>query len=207
MISFSDPFVQLERYALEKSTSVLSDSDHCEKKSSFGDEVDSLSRQGNEGLTYKEPHTCCFCQKVFSCRDRLCPHIERHHLQAKKWSCDLCPKFYFSKVDIKWHMTRVHDKKQLACKKCDYKTALNSKLDRHKQVHATKVECPICQKLVSSLKSHIKNAHEAKPIVKGSCPICQKVMGKTRIKRHMKTHVHKCGNCDKVFKSRKDLRR
>lgn len=167
--------------------------------------IETLEKKGNEGLSWREPHTCCFCQKKCYNRGGLSNHLKTVHHRNKKLLCDLCPKFYFHKRMIARHMREIHSKKSFECNICEYKTTRKSHFERHKLTHAEKVECPICKKLVNEA-SHMR-IHEPRI----SCPICKKMFKKHCLKNHMKMHTRKssqkCENCDENFKSREDLRR
>lgn len=99
---------------------------------------------------------------------------------------------------------KLHSQKTFKCNFCDYKTAVKGSLQRHKLGHATKVECLICKKKVTSLQNHIR-VHKPK----GSCPICKKMIIQHHLPQHMKKHTraHKCGNCEENFDDREALRR
>lgn len=168
--------------------------------------ANAVTRIGNKGLLATDPHTCCFCKKVISSRHGLKKHIERFHRKITKFSCDLCPKFYFVKNELKIHMNRVHLKsyEKLHCNLCDYKTTKKHLLKNHEKKHRDKIECSICGKLVMNMKFHL-HVHEGKE----QCSICQKMVQKRNMKNHMKRiHVaKKCKSCDETFLIKKELRR
>lgn len=165
--------------------------------------AETLASKGNEGQRSRDPHTCCLCQKVISRRCELVEHLETVHFKATKIFCDLCPKFYFTKKSILWHM-QIHMQKSFQCNVCDYKTPFKNFFYRHKFTHAEKVECPTCKKLVSSLKIHM-DIHKPKK----SCPICQKLIKKKCLEDHIKTHVtfYECDDCTRKFENKEALRR
>lgn len=162
-----------------------------------------LALKGNEGLGSLDPHTCCFCQKLFCTRSSLIQHLEQVHYKASKKTCDLCPKFFFSRPAILHHM-KVHKEKCVLCNICDYKTSNKNNFERHKQTHAAEVECPICKKQVTSLPNHLL-MHKPKK----SCPVCQKAVTWKHMSTHMKTHVKVCKyeNCKESFDKQELLRR
>lgn len=194
-----DLIVLLERLNIERATFITSNLEY--KKSGQSETLEDLEKKGNDGLTSKDPHTCCIFQKVISNRAYLRRHLETVHLRQAKMSCDLCPKFFFAKNSIKHHM-KVHGKQRFACNICDFKAKVKQSLIRHKLTHAVKVGCPICNKQVSSLDCHMI---QHRPKV--SCPICAKMVTKKQMKLHMKTHVKKCRNCQEVFENLEDLKR
>lgn len=197
-IRFSDPTILLERYDFETLTPK---SHQNEQTIGRAETAKSLAFKGNEWLRAKSPHTCCFCQKVFSHRFNLIQHLECVHIKTNKMFCDFCPKFFFAKFAILDHM-KVHGSKNLTCNICDYKTFKNSLLESHKLMHAAKVECPICKKQVSSLKLHMKYHNP-----KQSCTVCRKLVHVFGLKQHMQIHSNKCKECKKNFDNIEALRR
>lgn len=181
--------------------------DHLKKKRSRksasavknrSDSVQCLAIKGNEGVKPFHPHTCCFCQKVLSCRGALRMHLETVHCRAKKFFCDLCPKFYFTKPVLVYHM-KSHRQRTLQCNICDYKTSFKNRFEDHKLIHS-KVKCPICSKQVASLSYHIRSH---KPKV--SCPNCQKMISTHCLKKHIRRrHSSKLQTCDKCVETFED---
>lgn len=164
-----------------------------------------LLKKGNEGLLASKPHTCSLCQKVFKNRFTFKDHLETFHLKTTKMFCDLCSKIYFSIKTIRHHMRSIHWTKKFTCNICEYKTAKRCHLQKHKLIHATKVECPICHKQVALLKDHI-GTHEPKE----RCLICNKMYIKRNVSAHMKVHGRKackCERCEQAFDNKEHLRR
>lgn len=150
-------------------------------------------------ISYKDPHACSICEKVFKQRAYLERHVESVHFKTNKIFCDLCPKIFFTEVDLKFHIRYVHGEKSFACNICDYKTAVKTNFKRHNLTHGVKVEFPICKKKVVELKTDTK-AHRPKEFryVHGeksfACYICDyKTSVKSNLKRHKLTHGAKVG--------------
>lgn len=202
MLRFSDPIVLLERFDVEALSLKL---DQKKENNICSETLDDLVRKGNEMLGYKDPHTCYFCRKTLKARYRLKLHIQAVHLRSVKFFCDLCPKICFHKQDVKGHMKKIHSEKNISCQFCNYKTNSVYNYKKHKLTHGEGVECPICKKRVTLLKSHYKDAHGQKV----KCPVCQMVIVKKHLKLHMSKHIekpHKCEKCDEVFDCHKYLR-
>lgn len=207
--SFTDPIVLLKRLTgcstTRSSKSTLTRSSKTNvppKKVVYSETAYSLAKNGNAGLRWDDPHTCCRCQRVLVCRDALLVHLDSVHLKLKKKFCDLCPKVLFTKAQVRRYM-RVHGKMRFECNVCEYKTVDGSHMKRHKQTHAAKVECPTCKKMVASLKTHME-MHAPKK----ACPICHKLMNKIRVPVHVKIHARRinCKHCNEAFENRNDLR-
>lgn len=175
--------------------------DHEQAKADQNEMTEALVTKGNEGLNFTKPHTCCFCQKVLKDRGKLKRHMLTLHSGSLKVFCDLCPKIYFSKSDLLNHMKNVHCEKRFACDVCDYKTANRNHIKKHKMIHNEKVQCPICKKLVTSLRGHVRMHTKVK------CSICQKTMIKQSLRQHMANHVQKCKSCGETFEDKPTLRR
>ena len=81
--------------------------------------------------------------------------------------CDRCEKTFSSKEHMKRHIKRIHDKiLDVHCLQCDYKTYSNFNLRIHvTRVHEgkqLKQSCPYCQQTVISMDWHIKMYHVEK---------------------------------------------
>lgn len=173
-------------------------------KSGYSEVAVALARRGNEKVGCLDFHTCCFCQKILSCRAALGRHIEMTHCKTTKLLCDFCPKIYFTKSAILRHLKSIHCKKRFACNICDFKTAQKGCLKGHKLTHAPKVQCHICKKPVTSLKKHLE-AHRPKT----ACPICKEFFHKKAIENHMEK-IHngvKCKKCQWTSDNFEKLRR
>lgn len=195
----------MRRLAIRTSRKRTSKSKQPRYKYAFSDKVEALATKGNEGLRYIDPHTCCFCQKVFTRREQLKIHLEATHCKSKEMICDLCPKTFFSEKIISQHMRLVHTRKSFACNICDIKTVDKYQLKRHMSMHSEKIECPICEKKVTSMKSHMR-IHQSKE----ECSICQKMVKKSYMTQHITAHskrCYKCQNCDEIFDKKLDLDR
>lgn len=200
--SFSNPTVHLERLDIQLVTFYNSTSG---QKRKISETVKSLARKGNEGLQRMKAHTCCICKKRISNFQYLKLHIKSIHLKSTKFSCDLCPKIFYSKSYIQRHMIADHSKKRFWCNICDYKTAIRSAFLSHRKTHSKESECPICKKRVAKLKLHVKT-HEPK----NPCSICSKMIGNKSMRKHIKIHEvknHKCGLCGEAFEKKLDLGR
>ena len=117
------------------------------------------------------------------------------HLRGKKHDpdkllalkCDQCTDTFRSRVSLRFHKRRVHDKTKpkFECDKCDYTTDQSNNLTRHKRaVHEGK-----------------KNKFKRKP-----CPLCGTEMSETDVARHIRHNCFlgdllrvECRFCDKTY--------
>lgn len=175
-----------------------------QKKIKNLDRVTTFTRKSLEKTSWKDPRACSICQKVLANHKTLKKHVETIHRKLTRRICDLCSKVYFSKQNISSHMKMVHLKKGFVCNVCDYETSSKNHLQRHKMIHADKVECLICKKQVSVLKAHMETHKPKVP-----CSICHKMVKKLSLHGHIKKAHNKikCKDCDEVLDSKKSLRR
>lgn len=182
-------------------TSVTIDSTSSEEYAKSSLEI--LLKKGNERLRWNLPHSCCICEKIFTCRKSLKEHLQRLHLKATKMLCDLCPKIFFTKHSMIVHMP-THRTTYFMCNICDYKTINNSRLESHKRTHNKNSECQVCKKRVANFKVHM-TSHEPKV----ECTICLIKFKKLSMKIHIKKvhQTRKCSTCSETFNDREELRR
>lgn len=158
-----------------------------------------LALKGNDGLRACDPQTCCVCQKEFSDRRWLIDHLDEFHYKIRKLSCDLCSKRFYKKATMVQHI-KSHRKKEFQCKVCGFEATRRAVFERHQLKH---VKCPVCKKLVPSLRDHMKT-HKPKRM----CLICRRNFTAVSFKEHMKTHdekAFKCQKCEERFENAKTL--
>lgn len=166
-----------------------------------------LSKVARKRKSCEQPQTCNLCGKVTASRRNMKDHLNRFHLKSKKMFCDLCPKFYFTKVGIRHHVTIHFSNQPFACNLCEYKTMVKGNLTRHIIGHNTKAECQICNKEVSFMRDHMLTHGPRK-----SCSFCQKMVCKRQMRDHMRDHGRKvenqkvCETCGKTLESKEELR-
>ena len=137
---------------------------------------------------------CHICDQVL--KADLHVHM-RKHFGRKKFECDDCDKFYFSRSELNYHRTTVHNDLTVPHYQCEYckkyersKHTLNEHINAiHTQEHIYK--CPKCD--FTSLRErqiidHDNYVHKQK--IQTICQFCG--MGfrgykKSKYKTHMKT--------------------
>ncbi len=146
-------------------------------------------------------YVCERCGKALQSNGSLCQHKKFCHVadeDKKKYSCNLCDKFYFRSKSLQMHIEQVHENKYLhhcdycgelttsrksrmlhaggLCKGAKYKTDI----DWDNMPNDGKLRCRQCGKAFTrkdSLLEHVESVHE-------------------------KTRKHKCEGCDQLFKTR-----
>jgi len=123
---------------------------------------------------------CDLCKnKVYKEKWRLNEHNKWNHSTTPLpvFACNLCPKTYIRKSQLKYHITTFHhNQRPFSCKKCPLTHTSKSRLSRHVEVVHLKIRqtCKICAKLFCSkeaLSRHIETVHHGtKPFACSSCP-------------------------------------
>lgn len=176
---------------------------------------------GNEGQSFKKPHTCCFCQKVYTVRSALRRHLQENHFKAKKLYCE--------GLDLKSVKKIVSDENKPSrmerllmtgndgqtwnqphtCCLCQKIFSVRAALRVHLEKNHFKVKklyCDLCPKIYFSkgcIARHMKAAHERKKYV---CKICKyRTATKSHFTRHNLLHTTKakCPVCNEQVTSLK----
>jgi KRAB domain-containing zinc finger protein len=128
---------------------------------------------------------CTHCKQGFNNVSNFKAHILSHSTNPKPFQCDLCPKNYARKQQVKEHLMAIHSEQIFKCNECDCTTKTKSALNHHKSMH-------------SNLKSF-------------SCRTCEKKFKtKTEVRQHQSVHRttknFECKTCGKMFKTEKETR-
>ncbi|XP_045071420.1 oocyte zinc finger protein XlCOF22-like [Coregonus clupeaformis] len=141
-------------------------------------------RGTTSGNSKEKRFLCMFCNKGFSCRQKLEIH-QRVHTGLKPFSCTQCHMHFSVAGNLKRHQ-RVHTGvKPFSCTHCQMHFAQAGDLKRHQRVHTGE-----------------------KPY---SCPQCEKTFSRQhQLKMHLKVHTGErpfaCTHCRKRFSERNNLR-
>ncbi|CRK99337.1 CLUMA_CG012631, isoform A [Clunio marinus] len=175
--------------------------DYCDFKATDQSRVDKHME-----VVHNKRYFCHICGKFLKLRIET--HIDMVHKKIKNYFCDLCGHGTFQKNDIICHMWSTHLPKDLKCDECDFLTASDFFLKRHRQrVHNLGIDCSLCGKkfgLQKYLDRHIKRVH--KRIRKFKCDICynkffnNKSLEGHKLNRHG-SRDHICEKCGKGFGS------
>ena len=150
----------------------------------------------------RTPQLCTHCGKSFNKKSNLKVHILNSHTKYDPVDCicSQCGKMFKNPLSMKRHVETFHDEERKAemivvCPDCGKQFNKRTNLKIHMEcVHTTyepgEFICTICSKELKnphSLKSHMREVHTVKDDSKEQV-------------------VHKCDECDKEFKKKKDLR-
>jgi hypothetical protein len=122
----------------------------------------------------EKKRSCADCEETFDKWSQLVDHRRKTHKNDLRFSCDICGKFFFRKINIKQHM-RVH--------------LLPSDSDDVFLCHYE--NCPNFYSQKRNLLSHIRSKHECK---RWSCDLCQRELAtKQKLEQHIKAHLSPTG--------------
>jgi len=182
-----------------------------------------LSTQSSLRRHYKNiheretPFACSFedCNARFHSEDLLLKHSSEHSgLLPYGCSYDGCDKRFFFPVQLRNHVTNVHEKIHY-CSSCS--ESFDSKVDLsvHVELHNAKLPCEYCGMLFKTqktLKFHIFYKHSGENI-SFPCEICEKTFTleknlKVHVSRsHLKEKPYECDTCKKKFGYKHSLQR
>jgi Zinc finger, C2H2 type len=110
---------------------------------------------------------CAQCNRGFNGRDNYKAHLFLHSANPRPFQCDLCPKNYARKAEIKTHLATIHSEQSFKCKICGFKTKWKHYLKIHKKkvhpppqplVESKACKCLLCSEKVNerTLKIHFR---------------------------------------------------
>ena len=166
---------------------------------------------------------CELCEFEAKDKAYLKQHTKTIHLQQKNFKCDLCGNEYTARNGLSSHMKTFHnsEEKPEKCDQCEFATQTKLKLKQHKLrthekylLEGKKYDCNICVKTYktrSGLQLHNFSAHTG---VRPKCDKCGKTFPQKSTlslhKRevHSETPVHKrCDLCDKTYSTQANFRK
>ncbi|XP_066254728.1 zinc finger protein 878-like isoform X39 [Euwallacea similis] len=173
-----------------------------------------LNAHSNE-VEDNEHLKCDLCEKSFEDRAALRVHL-REHPDDRVRKCQVCEEVFFSLHKYRYHVRIKHElDTYYFCQVCKKLFPSATRLKVHEKTHdedheRIETECPICQKWVKYLKSHMDNVHSTE--MSTVCEVCGKGFKKGwDFKKHLEKHSEeekfKCSKCEVVLNSDAKLKK
>ena len=90
---------------------------------------------------------CTYCGAVHKTTLGLSDHIKRVHERTETFQCDQCPKLFYLKKDLVYHMKDSHPTEWFQCPKCVLKFSGRNRLRDHMKSHEEpRYQCRFCPK-------------------------------------------------------------
>ncbi|XP_047540545.1 zinc finger protein 567-like isoform X1 [Vanessa atalanta] len=128
--------------------------------------------------------TCAQCGRVLTTRAMLARHTQRMHTErVRKFQCDYCKKWYFTKAEVRSHIEWTHlQQRRHAC------------------------ACGRVFRTPARLRAHACAVHlRIAPPRDKTCPVCGKMFANQQVlTRHIKGHsgeTYPCNECGQKFKT------
>ncbi|KAK7881474.1 hypothetical protein WMY93_029883 [Mugilogobius chulae] len=186
-------------------------------------EVSSGRRRRAEGKP-KKNFCCQQCQKAFNSLEKLKVH-SYSHTGERPFCCSQpdCSKSFVSKYKLLRHMATHSPEKNHKCSYCEKMFHRKDHLKNHLHTHDPNKEAFCCQQCGKSyntklgFKRHI--ALHAAHSGDLTCQVCLQTLPSTNLLlEHLKSHAgkssvgtkekkHRCEHCERLFYTRKDVRR
>ncbi|KAJ8706467.1 hypothetical protein PYW07_012545 [Mythimna separata] len=161
--------------------------------------------------TFKQPHKCNECQRIYSTNSSLQRHL-RTHTGEKPYKCAICQRSFSRKGDVDRHSLTHTGEKPYKCDMCQRSFNRKSHLLQHIRTHTgeERYECDICHSRFSSrddFRYHLRTHTEKKPY---KCELCHRgCSSKSYLALHMRSHTgeepYKCDVCQRGFSNHNAL--
>lgn len=194
--------------------------DQCGKRFSNVYTLSAHKKQVHDGI---KSFACNICENRFATKHKLQRHFLGVHSDKRDFHCDTCGNSFKTRDMLVKHQRTHFDKGPFSCVFCDEVFKFKSGLDHHTKLkHLEKetsskdskpkvtefYECPICNKLLKSLKQlqrHEASSHQMYEAV--ACSKCSMTFDDlAELELHEKTHqeesFYSCSYCHKLYKSK-----
>ncbi|XP_043064047.1 zinc finger protein 62 isoform X2 [Drosophila ficusphila] len=147
--------------------------DICNRSFAFGNQLASHKRTHDEKHVAK-PFVCEFCGKSFKQKIQMTTHVTAVHTKIRAFKCDMCPKDFLTKRDLKDHVKAHLNIRDKVCEVCQKAFTNANALVKHRHIHKEKtLQCSLCTTRFServSLGVHMRRTHK---IIKSTLKVAE----------------------------------
>jgi len=147
--------------------------DICSRSFAFGNQL-AIHKRTHDEKHVAKPYVCEFCGKSFKQKIQMTTHVTAVHTKIRAFKCDMCPKDFLTKRDLKDHVKAHLNIRDKVCEVCQ-KTFTNANaLVKHRHIHKEKtLQCTLCTTRFServSLGVHMRRTHK---IIKSTLKVAE----------------------------------
>jgi uncharacterized Zn-finger protein len=131
---------------------------------------------------------CSQCSRGFNESRDFKVHLQSHSANPRPFQCDLCPKSYPTKIELKNHLIASHSEQTFKCDECDFTTKRKVNLNGHKKGKHSNVKpfsCLVCEKKFKSAKELLQHQAVHKTKKDFECKTCGKMF---KFRHSLRTH-------------------
>ncbi|XP_043660944.1 zinc finger protein 782 [Drosophila teissieri] len=142
--------------------------DICSRSFAFGNQL-AIHKRTHDEKHVDKPFVCEFCGKCFKQKIQMTTHVTAVHTKVRAFKCDMCPKDFLTKRDLKDHVKAHLNIRDKVCEVCQKAFTNANALVKHRHIHKEKtLQCTLCTTRFServSLGVHMRRTHK---IIKSS---------------------------------------
>ncbi|XP_030368850.1 zinc finger protein 420 [Scaptodrosophila lebanonensis] len=136
---------------------------HCERSFAFLHQLN-IHLRTHEDSHIAKPFVCEFCGKSFKQKIQMTTHVTAVHTKVRAYKCEMCPKDFLTKRDLKDHVKAHLNIRDKVCEICQKAFTNANALVKHRHIHREKtIQCTLCSTRFServSLGVHMKRTHK-----------------------------------------------